>query len=109
MTDAPQTTPVACSLTAGALDARLAQWRALKADALIAEHVDGTTITARYANREGVAERLRALVAAEATCCPSLSFELAERGEVIELAVTAPGDAAALVALVDEPSRTGAN
>ena len=100
--------PIACSLAPGALAARLAEWRALKADALLTEHASGSTITARYANRDGVAERLRALVAAEATCCPWLSFDVSEGEYEIELTVTAPGDAAQLLASVAEPAQVAA-
>ena len=92
--------PIACSLAAGSLAERLAEWRAVEADALISATAAGDTLTARYARRAGVMERLRALVAAEAECCPSLAFALAGDGEAIRLTVTTPGDAADLLALL---------
>ena len=104
MSHQSQAPPVACSLTAGSLAERLAEWRAVKAEALISESAVGNTITARYAGREGVIERLRALVAAEADCCPSLVFDLAEEDDAIRLAVTTPGDARDLLALVRQPA-----
>lgn len=69
MTDAPT-----CSLDDSALAARVAAWRELTA-ALVSADRTPTGAELRYRLDPGVAERLAALVEAEATCCPDLHLD----------------------------------
>ena len=86
-------TPIACSLSAEELPARLAEIRAIGADALLA--VDGPGAL-RFRNDEVTRRRLEAIVAAESECCAFLAFELKAVGDEFELRVTAPEGAEAL-------------
>jgi hypothetical protein len=86
-------TPIACSLSAEELPARLAEIRAIGADALLA--VDGPGAL-RFRNDEATLRRLEAIVAAEAECCSFLAFNLKSHGDELELHVTAPDGAEAL-------------
>lgn len=80
-------TPIACSLSAEELPARLAQMRAIGKDALLAVTPQGTL---RFRADETTRERLDAIIAAESQCCSFLRFELAEDGGELLLSVTAP-------------------
>jgi len=70
MNDAPS-----CSLDPNALAARMAAWRGLSA-ALTAGERTPTGAELTYRPDPGVAERLLALVDAEAACCPDLRLDV---------------------------------
>ena len=80
-------TPIACSLSAEELPARLAQIRAIGDDALIGVTSEGTL---RFRAGDTIRERLEAIIAAESRCCSFLRFELAEHDGELVLSVTAP-------------------
>jgi len=86
-------TPIACSLSAEELPARLAEIRAIGAAALLG--VDGPGAL-RFRNDEATRRRLEAIVAAESECCSFLVFDLKSHGDELELRVTAPDGAEAL-------------
>jgi hypothetical protein len=86
-------TPIACSLSAGELPARLAEIQAIGADALLA--VDGPGAL-RFRNDEPTRGRLEAIVAAESECCGFLAFELKAVGDELKLRITGPEGAEAL-------------
>lgn len=86
-------TPIACSLSAEELPARLAEIRAIGADALLG--VDGSGAL-RFRNDQATHRRLQSIVAAESECCSFLTFELKAVGDELELRVTAPEGAEAL-------------
>ena len=86
-----------CALTRRKLKRRYAEWKDLD-DALVSRHVSPGRITAFYARRPGLYDRLEELIRAEATCCPFLGFELGEEGDLIRLAVTVPEGAERLLA-----------
>ncbi len=88
---------IACTLDSAALAARTAAWRAVSDDALVEERRDETTITAVYARSDEIERRVRALVAAEAECCPFLSFDLVAGAGTLTLTVDAPPEAAAVI------------
>jgi len=79
MTQAPS-----CSLDPTALAARVAAWRELT-DALVSGVRTPTGAELAYRPEPGVAERLLALVEAEATCCPDLRL-----GVTLTLRIDAP-------------------
>jgi hypothetical protein len=86
-------TPIACSLSAEELPARVAEIRAIGADALLG--VDGPGAL-RFRNNEATRGRLEAIVAAESECCGFLAFELKAVGDELELRITGPEGAEAL-------------
>jgi hypothetical protein len=86
-------TPIACSLSAEELPARLAEIRALGADALVRADGPGAL---RFRNDDPTRRRLEKIVAAESECCGFLAFELKAVGDEIELRISAPKGAEAL-------------
>ena len=63
-----------CSLDPAALASRIAGWGELDRAALSRRTMPGG-LEVRYRLEPGVAERLLELIAAEAECCPHLTFE----------------------------------
>jgi hypothetical protein len=63
-----------CSLDRDALNARLAEWQELDRAALSRRETSGV-LEVRYRLEPGLAERLLELIAAEAECCPGLTFD----------------------------------
>jgi hypothetical protein len=90
-------TPIACTLTADELPARLSQIRAVSRDALRSKHQDGTRAVLCFDPVPGVHERLAAIVTAEARCCGFLTMTLADDPDAIRLAIQAPADAGMLL------------
>jgi len=93
--------PIACSLSAADYGDRLAGMRALAARALTGRVPipGGERLT--FAAGEGVETALRAFVAAEARCCPFLSFDVTHEDDddgALVLTVTAPDGAAPIIA-----------
>jgi hypothetical protein len=80
-------TPIACSLSAAELSARLAEMRAIGTDALLDVSPDGVL---RFRADEQTRERLEGIIAAESQCCSFLRFDLTEQGGELRLAVTGP-------------------
>lgn len=90
-------TPVACTLDAGALAGRRAEWRRLAASALreSAEIPGGVRLT--FDGGAGVAARLRGLVAAESVCCGFARWDVAESdGAVVLEAISQGGEVEAV-------------
>lgn len=88
--------PIACSLSAAEMPKRLAEMRALGADAL--QTIDRSETTARLSFRasDETRGRLAAIVAAESHCCAFLDFDLRDAdAETIVLTITSPADDAA--------------
>ena len=91
--------PLACTLDDVALGRRLAEWRAVRREALVSETQEGSVTTTVWLAGEGVFDRLARLVDAERTCCSFLRFELTRGSDEIRLVATAPrGADAALTA-----------
>ncbi|HVL96818.1 MAG TPA: hypothetical protein VM266_13245 [Solirubrobacteraceae bacterium] len=94
--------PIACSLTATDLRARLAEMRALGRDALLDVRRDGPHALLRFAAAPGVRERVAAIAAAEARCCSFLALRVDVTPGAVTLEATAPAGAeAALVEIVE--------
>jgi hypothetical protein len=83
--------PIACTLTPGDLQERLALIRGLTAEALLGHDRQGLVLTLRYAPE--AVERVRAMVASEQHCCAFLNFEVRERPAVVHVTITAPENA----------------
>ena len=82
--------PIACSLNASDLRARLDEIGALGRDALLSTDTDGTM---RFRANGTTRERLEAIIAAEASCCSFLRFKLTDEGGTLTLTITAPAGA----------------
>jgi hypothetical protein len=88
---------IACTLGGDDQRARIAQWRAVLARARRREPVDGGVRLAYDPEPDLLAELAR-LTAAEHACCGFLSFTLSVSAAGTAFTVTAPPDAAPLVA-----------
>ena len=73
---APDRLPPACTLGPGDGPARLRRWEALAATASPVARLRDHELEVRYEPGPGVAEELRALIAAERVCCPFATWEL---------------------------------
>jgi hypothetical protein len=81
---------IACSLSGEDLPQRLAELRALGRDALMSVSAEGVL---RFRADERTRARLEAIIAAESSCCPFLSFELREHTGALLLTIAAPDGA----------------
>ena len=99
MTSPEPSTPlaIACTLDGAAMSDRLAEIAALGSDALVDRQVRPGLATLRFAAREGVRERVDAIVAAESTCCAFLRFDVSEEPGAIVVRVATPEDAQVLL------------
>lgn len=95
-------TPIACSLSATDLSARLAEMKRLRQDALLS--VDGAG-TLRFRANGDTRARLEAIVAAEAECCPFLDLNLREEANELLLTIAAPEGAEPIAADLIEAFR----
>jgi len=95
-------TPIACSLSATDLSARLAEMKRLGQDALLS--VDGAG-TLRFRANGDTRARLEAIVAAEAECCPFLDLNLREEANELLLTIAAPEGAEPIAADLIEAFR----
>lgn len=82
--------PIACSLEAGDLRARLDGMAALGRYAFLDAERAPRRAVLRFAPRAGVRERLDALVAAEARCCPFLTLTVKAAPDAVTLTVEGP-------------------
>ena len=89
----PTELPIACSLSATELPARLAQMAELGRDALADVELRGTHATLRFAAGPGVRERVTSVVAAESACCAFLAMQVRDEPDAVVLDITAPEDA----------------
>ena len=80
--------PIACTLDAAGLKARLASIRELARDALLGFEREGLVLSLRYEAAAG--ERVRRMVEGERDCCAFLRFDVEEEGDVITVTVVAP-------------------
>jgi|SRR5215208_6723922 hypothetical protein len=83
--------PIACTLSPGDLQERLALIRGLTAEALLGHDRNRLVLTLRYA--PDAVERVRAMVASEQHCCAFLTFEVEEQPDAVHVAITAPENA----------------
>jgi hypothetical protein len=89
----PTELPIACSLSATELPARLVQMAELGRDALVDVELSGTRATLRFAAGAGVHERVTSVVAAESACCAFLAMQVSDEHDAVALSITAPEDA----------------
>jgi hypothetical protein len=98
----PRELPIACSLGADDLAARLDLIAAIGAGSLISRETEGDTQLLGFRRDDGVRRSLEGIVAAEARCCSFLKMEIREENGALVLVIDAPADgvpvAAALAA-----------
>jgi hypothetical protein len=87
--------PLACSLDAKSLEARVAEIEALGRASLLATEPDGTL---RFRAAPETRSELERIVAAEAECCAFLSFDLSEQDGELRLRIHAPEGAETIAA-----------
>jgi hypothetical protein len=93
----PTKLPIACSLSASELPARLAEMTALGTAALVDVRTDGARTELRFAARAGVRERVAAIVAAESQCCAFLAMHVTAAPDLIVLTIQGPDGAEVVV------------
>ena len=89
----PDELPLACSLDADRLSKRLAGISALGRSSLISAESTDRTANLRFRPGEDTAERLAAIVAAEAECCAFLAMDVREEPNALRLTIEAPNGA----------------
>jgi hypothetical protein len=87
--------PIACSLTADELPARLAEIRAVGEGSLVGSEIEGPVARLRFRADDELRSRLTAVVEAEARCCAFLEFDLSDHGREQLLVIRAPEGAGA--------------
>lgn len=88
--------PLACSLGAQDLNARLEQWRAVLASVTAVAYEDETAVMLHLSAATSVAD-LAQLCADEVACCPFFTFSLDIRSGTTALRVSVPAGAAQLL------------
>jgi hypothetical protein len=76
-----------CALSPVALNDRQSKWRRLS-DQALSRTIRPGSISSRFPPQ--ALETLQVLIAAEAECCPFLSFDVRDRGEVIDVVLQFP-------------------
>jgi hypothetical protein len=89
----PTELPIACSLRATELPARLAQIAELGQDALVNVELSGAHASLRFAAGPDVRERVTGVAAAESACCAFLAMQVSDEPDAVVLDITAPEDA----------------
>jgi hypothetical protein len=89
---AAEPAPIACTLDAGAMGARLADIERLTREHLRFHRLDGLTLYLAY--DEKAVDEVRRLVDLERACCAFLKFDLRMQPGGVELSITAPEAAA---------------
>jgi hypothetical protein len=89
--------PIACTLGAADLEARVAEIRALGADGLLGSEVGDDRAVLRFRPDPGIRERIEAIVAAESECCAFLDFRLQHEAHASVLTISAPNGGAEVV------------
>src|SRR4051812_12277489 len=86
----PTELPIACSLSAAELPARLAAMNELGRSALVGVERTKTTAVLRFRSGGETSERPAAIVTAEARCCAFLDMTVSETGDALALTISAP-------------------
>lgn len=82
--------PIACTVEAGEMPARLAEIEAFGRDAFLSAETGPRTATLRFAQSDENEHRLAEIVAAESKCCAFLTFAQTRDGEAQVLRLEAP-------------------
>jgi hypothetical protein len=93
----PTELPIACSLSATELPARLAQMAELGRDAIADVELGEPHATLRFAAGAGVRERVTSVVAAESVCCAFLAMQVRDEPDAVVLDISGPEGAELVV------------
>jgi hypothetical protein len=88
-----QELPIACSLGADDLKARLDLIAAIGSSHLISREAEGDTQLLRFRSDADVRRSLEGVVAAEERCCSFLAMEIREEAGTLVLVIEAPAGA----------------
>jgi hypothetical protein len=89
--------PIACTLTTDGMTARRALIDALAADGLLERSATASGMRVRLRDTPDIAQRTRALVAAESQCCAFLDFHLGREDGDLVLDIGGPEGARPLI------------
>ena len=95
--------PIACTLTANGMTARLALIDALAADGLLDRTRTDAGLRVRLLDRPDIEQRTRELVAAESRCCAFLEFDLGRESGELVLDISGPEDARPVIDMFFAP------
>jgi hypothetical protein len=85
--------PIACSLTEDEQTERALEFQGLARAGLLARERTADGLRLRFRASDSLHERLADAIRKEKECCPFFDFALNERGDELELFVTAPAEA----------------
>jgi hypothetical protein len=96
--DSATDTPIACTLTPGQYAGRTAELAALAGRALRSREqtADGERLV--FADGDQIERELRAVIAAESSCCAFLRMRLERTGDGLVLDIAGPHDARPIIA-----------
>jgi hypothetical protein len=94
----PNSSPIACSLTATELPERLAEMARLGREALVSVSAEPQRAELRFAAEREVRERVQAIAAAEAQCCAFLTLSVGDEADAVVLTIEAPENAEPVLA-----------
>jgi hypothetical protein len=103
----PDELPLVCSLDAERLSNRLARMSALGRSSLISAEATERRAALRFRPEGATAERLAAIVAAEAECCAFLAMDVREEPNALRLTIEAPEGAEPVLQELVEAFRGG--
>jgi hypothetical protein len=89
--------PIACTLGAADLEARIREMRALGADGLLDVVERAGCAVLRFRPDPAIRSRVEAVAAAESECCAFLDFRLEHAPDAIALTISAPNGGAEVV------------
>ena len=95
--------PIACTLSADGLAARLELIDELASDGLLRRISTDAGLRVHLRDTPEIEERTRRLIAAEAACCAFLTFDLGREGDALVLAITGPPEARRVIDLFFQP------
>jgi len=96
--------PIACSLSATALSTRLDDVADLARDSVLERRPTADGVQVRLRDSPETERRTRALVVAEAACCPFLDFDLRREDGALVLDVAGPPDARPVIDALFRPA-----
>jgi hypothetical protein len=95
--------PIACTLSADGMAARMKLIDALAADGLLRRTSTDAGLRVHLRDTPDIEERTRQLIASEGSCCAFLTFDLGREGDALVLDVTGPPEAQPVIDLFFEP------
>lgn len=95
--------PIACTLTADGMTARIALIDALAADGLLDRTTTDAGMRVRLLDRPVIEQRTRELVAAESKCCAFLEFDLGRENGYLVLDIAGPEEARPVIDMFFAP------